>query len=130
MIRSLFIVLALALAGASAPALASSWIVEDSNLRSGPGTDYRVRAVLRSCARVEVLGRSRNWLEVDSQRGYGWVRASNVSDHRPRFCRGGAPIVHPPIIVDPNPWHPDPWHRPLRPRDPNPLDDWNRWHDW
>lgn len=123
MIRTLILALALALSGL--PALASSWITRDSNLRAGPGTDFHIRGVLRTCARVEVLGRSRGWLEVDSRRGYGWVRASNVSDHRPRGCRGGRPD----IIIDP-PWHPDPWHRPIRPRNPNPLDDWNRWHDW
>jgi uncharacterized protein YraI len=117
--------LALVLALAGAPVLASSWIARDSNLRTGPGNDYRVRAVLQTCDMVDVVGRSRGWLHVESDRGLGWVRASNVSDRRPRGCRGHRPDV----IIDP-PWRPDPWHRPIRPHNPNPLDEWNRWHDW
>lgn len=51
------------------------------NLRSGSGTEYPSRAVLRRGAAVEVMAFDGKWLAVRSEEGPGWVAARYTSPH-------------------------------------------------
>jgi hypothetical protein len=133
-IRLVIALLAVALAVAAAPALASSWVIRDAPLKARPDPESRTRAHLCTCDRVDVLERRHGWLRVESDLGHGWIAARHVSRHRPAHCHRTRVdiILQPPILLHPWPGHPDPWpwHRPVRPRPPQPLDQWNQWHDW
>lgn len=139
--------MAAALMLASAPAALASWITEDVNLRSGPGTHHHVRAVLTVCTQVDVHSHHGGWLRVDSHDGHGWVRAHFVSDHRPRACgrhRDHVTYYHDPdVYIRPRVhiwigtghghWdHDDHWvgHDPIRRRIHDPLYHFNTLRDW
>jgi uncharacterized protein YraI len=86
----------LLLAGAGA---ANAAIVEgDLNLRSGPGTGYRVIAVMPAGARVDVLGCSGSWCRVAWGSAEGYASASYLGGSGPVYA-----AVPPPVVVAPPP---------------------------
>ncbi len=58
------------------------------NVRSGPGTDYRVIAMVDKGDSFAVSGRSGEWYRLDLARGSGWV-AGWLLDLPPEVSRGG-----------------------------------------
>lgn len=58
------------------------------NVRSGPGTDYRVVDVLRRGDRADIVRRSGGWCQVEKPGPDGWVSCRYLSDDR-----GGGGIV-------------------------------------
>lgn len=101
----------LALLLPAAALAASGYATGSVNLRSGPGTDYRVITTIPAGASVEVYGCD-GWCRVD-YRGYrGWASARYISSAPPRY--------RPPVIERPyRPYRPpyDPF-RPYPRRDP------------
>ncbi|WP_074443792.1 I78 family peptidase inhibitor [Saliniramus fredricksonii] len=114
LVAALFILI-----GAGAAMAASASASVDLNMRSGPGTQYRVVATIPRGGRVEVLGCSRGWCDViwRGRRGYASGRY---------LSRGVAPrsggsfeiiIPFPGIEVRPAPpprYRPAPPHRDWR----------------
>ncbi len=62
------------------------------NVRSGPGTNFRVVGVLRRGEQVTILERSGGWLRVAAGRDRGWVAGNYISTYyanqRPYSHRG------------------------------------------
>ena len=57
------------------------------NMRTGPGTEYRILRNLRTGDRVEVLERKGTWTQVRSSEGAGWIPAGFLMDERPPTLR-------------------------------------------
>lgn len=71
------------------------------NVRSGPGTGYPVITSLGRGQRVEVVGCSGAWCEIDLGRGQGFANASYLSGPR----AGRVYAAPPPVIVTPEPYY-------------------------
>jgi len=91
--------LATTAAASAAPAYATSNV----NVRSGPGTGYRVVDALRRGEQVDVQYCRGSWCFVERRGPNGWVSANYLD-------RGGRPG-----------WNDDGWNRPRPPRPPH----WN-----
>jgi hypothetical protein len=144
LLRSILVACALILT--ALPAAAQGWwVVRDAHLRAHPDPDSRSRGVIHACDLVDVVQQIRGWVRVESDIGFGWLRARHVAADRPRHCGGYRPridiIIHPPLFDHPGlPYpglphpvrpRPDPYVPPMiRPIPTIPLEPWNRWHDW
>ncbi len=78
-------------AAAAAPAVVS----DNLNLRSGPGTAYRVLNVLPEGSSVDVLGCDGNWCRVSSAEGTGYASSGYID------MGAGAYAEAPPVYVQP-----------------------------
>ncbi|MGD9867274.1 MAG: SH3 domain-containing protein [Hyphomicrobiales bacterium] len=86
-IHKTFAIAASALALGAAPA-AAAVVTGDLNLRSGPGTEYRVIASMPEGAQVNTGSCSGNWCHVN-WRGYsGYASASYLSGESRGYVRG------------------------------------------
>jgi len=86
---------ALLLAGAG---MADAAMVRsDLNLRSGPGTGYRVVTVMPAGAEVDVLGCSGSWCRVAWGSAEGYASASYLAGE-PAYA-----VAPPPVVVEPAP---------------------------
>ncbi|WP_202911173.1 SH3 domain-containing protein [Ancylobacter sp. TS-1] len=86
LLKSLTLAAGLLIAGAAMNAAAAAVVTSNVNIRSGPGTGYRVIGSLPAGARVNVGRCSGNWCRVAG----GWVSAG--------FLSGGGTSV----VVNPN----------------------------
>jgi len=103
---------ALAFAATVGAALAApGFATSNVNVRSGPGSSYRVVDVLQRGQRVDIQQCRGSWCFVSKPGPNGWVSANYLS-------RGGGVIVRPPVVVRPPIFHPG-WNRPP-PRPPFP----------
>jgi uncharacterized protein YraI len=78
--------------------VASAAVVEgDLNLRSGPGTSYRVIDTMPAGANVAILGCTGSWCRVSFRGIEGYASAS--------YLGGGGPVyaAEPPVYVAPPP---------------------------
>lgn len=115
----------------AAPAQATANV----NVRSGPGTNFRVIDTLIRGERVDIQYCRGSWCFVEKRGPNGWVSANYLS-------RGGwqpppqrPPVVQPPPRPQPPGWHnpgprPPGWHNPRPPhggwqRPPNRPPGWN-----
>ena len=79
MIRVLWLALALlppALSVALAAGAETAWVKDELrlNLRTGPGTEYRIKGAVGTGDRLEVLERTTGWTKVSSpDLGEGWI---------------------------------------------------------
>ena len=98
---------------ASAGMAAAATVSNDLNLRSGPGTGYRVVDTMPAGAYVNVLGCSGSWCRVSWQGRTGYASAS--------YLGGGGAYAASPVYVAPPPvvrfgfssgprWHNDRHH--------------------
>lgn len=134
MLRSVLVACALILT--ALPAAADAWwVVRDTHLRAHPDPDSRSRGVVYACDLVDVVQHTRGWVRVESDVGFGWLRARHVAAYRPQNCGRHRPevgvIIHPPIIGHPVRPYPDTWvPHPVWPRPAHPApfqgfqDDW------
>ena len=86
----------IAMVFASAAAATSAWVDAPRdgylNLRTGPGTGYRIIEHMPHRSRVEILHRPGKWAKVRASSGrIGWAHGSWLSQDRPRghFGQGG-----------------------------------------
>ena len=93
-------VLATTMAASAASAIATGNV----NVRSGPGTGFRVVDTLRRGERVDVQYCRGSWCYVEKRGPDGWVSANYLSSGRPGWG---------------NDWDDDYWERPRPPRPPH-----------
>jgi len=92
----------------AAPGFATSNV----NVRSGPGTSYRVIDTLQRGQRVDIRQCQGSWCFVSKPGPNGWVSANYLS-------RGGSNvIVRPPVVIQPPIFINPGWNRPPPPRPP------------
>lgn len=72
-VKSLSLAGGLLLLSVGAAAAAPAVVSDNLNLRSGPGTGYRVLNVLPAGSSVDVLGCGRSWCRVASAEGTGYA---------------------------------------------------------
>jgi SH3 domain protein len=79
-------VMMLAAVGASAEA---AWVKDEVrlNLRSGPGTKYRILEGIGTGDRVEVLNRGEGWTQVRAAEGEGWIPEGFLQPEPPAAVR-------------------------------------------
>ena len=53
------------------------------NVRSGPGTNYKIIGSLRRNAKVEVIGQASEWYKIKYNDGYGYVHTDYITDKKP-----------------------------------------------
>lgn len=90
--------LAILLASAAAAAAFPVTSTTSLNVRSGPGTNYRVVDTLRPGETVEVTGQRGSWYQID---GGGWASAAYLSGG------GGAAVYEEDVYVDDGPYYYD-----------------------
>ena len=103
------------------------------NVRSGPGTQFRVVDVLQRNERVEVDYCRGSWCFIQSRDGQGWASAGYLTRYQPpqppQWQR--PPVVRPPQWQRP-PVQPPHWNQPRPPQWGNPgwNDPWdNGWNN-
>lgn len=79
----------------AAPAVVSG----DLNLRSGPGTDYRVLNVLPAGSSVDVLGCADDWCRVASAEGTGYASSDYLDMGARTYAVAPPPVYAPPPVV-------------------------------
>lgn len=79
-------------------AAAPAYVTGDLNLRSGPGTNYRVLDVLPGGATVNVLGCDGAWCRVAWGGGVGFASSSYLGFGRPAYAAAPPLYVRPPSI--------------------------------
>ena len=98
-------------AAAATPAVVSN----DLNLRSGPGTDYRVLSVLPAGSSVDVLGCGQNWCRVSSAEGTGYASSGYLDLGAGAYAEAPPPVYAPaPLLGFRFGWDNDwdgGWHR-------------------
>jgi SH3 domain protein len=75
---------------AMAASAETSWVRDELRLelRSGPGTEYRIKDYLKTGDSVTVLSRRDKWLQVRTQAaGDGWVQEEFISSEPPAAMR-------------------------------------------
>lgn len=116
------LVVSTGLALAAAPAQASpAWITEDISLRTGPGPQYNLLAVLPAGVPVEVWGclQGYSWCDVGYGQLRGWVPAPNLSIYQggPGYDPNGNNVVVPVYPAPRRGWvtppPPDDWQPPV-----------------
>ncbi|MCC6918586.1 MAG: SH3 domain-containing protein [Alphaproteobacteria bacterium] len=108
-------VIAALTAGTAFAAVATSSV----NVRSGPGTSYRVLDTLRPGEQVDIVGRSGGWCEVRKSGPDGWVSCNYLANDRyDRDRYRDRPSFGFSIGIGP-----DRPHRPMRPLPPR------HWYD-
>ncbi|MFC3703402.1 SH3 domain-containing protein [Devosia honganensis] len=105
-------VLVTTVAVSAAPAVATGNV----NVRSGPGTSYRVIDTLRRGERVDVDHCRGSWCFVEKRGLNGWVSSSYLDSGRPGWDR--------PVPPRPPHWNPNPRPPHWNPRPPRPPH-WN-----
>lgn len=94
---------------------AAATVTNDLNLRSGPGTGYRVIGTMPQGAYVDVIGCDGSWCRVNWQGAVGYASASYLAG-------GGGAYAAAPVYVAPPPpvvsfgfgWGGPRWHGPHR----------------
>ncbi|RDV05262.1 SH3 domain-containing protein [Undibacter mobilis] len=106
---------------------AAATATNDLNLRSGPGTGYRVIGTMPAGAYVDVIGCGGSWCRVNWQGVVGYASASYLAG-------GGAYASAPRVYVAPPPpvvfgfgWGGPRWHGPHRWHGHR---GWHRGHHW
>ena len=94
-VKSLSLAGGLLLLSVGAAAAAPAVVSDNLNLRSGPGTGYRVLNVLPEGSTVDVLGCGGNWCRVSSAEGTGYASSSYLD------MGAGAYAEAPPVYVQP-----------------------------
>ena len=114
-------VIATTMAASAAPAVASGNV----NVRSGPGTGFRVIDTLRRGESVDVQYCRGSWCFVEKRGPDGWVSANYLRSGRPSWDDDwdhgwddgwNRPRPPRPPHWDPNPPRPPHWNPPPRPR--------------
>jgi uncharacterized protein YraI len=90
--------LAIAAFIASAGIASAATVTNDLNLRSGPGTGYRVIGTMPAGAYVDVVGCGGSWCRVNWQGAIGYASASYLAGGG-----GGAVYAAEPVYVAPPP---------------------------
>jgi uncharacterized protein YraI len=117
------VVVAALSAGAAFAATATSAV----NVRSGPGTSYRIVDALYTGQHVNIVGQSNGWCEISKTGRDGWVSCAYLTNtgynSPPRYYRGPSrpsvqfsfgfgspgPYYPPPMHPHPYPMGPSPW---------------------
>lgn len=87
--------LAMLLVSAAAAAAFPATSTTSLNVRSGPGTNYRVVDTLRPGETVDVTSRRGSWYQID---GGGWASAAYLAT-------GGAAVYEEDVYVDDSPYY-------------------------
>ncbi len=78
---------------------AAATVTNDLNLRSGPGTGYRVVGTMPAGAYVDVLGCSGGWCRVNWGGAVGYASASYLAGGRgPAYAAAPVYVPPPPVV--------------------------------
>jgi uncharacterized protein YraI len=101
-LKSLLLAGGLLLMSAGAAAAAPAVVSENLNLRSGPGSGYRVLDVLPAGSSVHVLGCGRYWCRVSSAEGAGYASSAYLDMGAGAYAEALPPVyVQPPVYASP-----------------------------
>jgi uncharacterized protein YraI len=89
----------------SAGAASAAVVTGDLNLRTGPGTNYRVIDMMPAGARVDVLSCTGSWCRVNFRGEVGFASASYLGRGAPVYAAAPPPVyvAPPPVYVAPPP---------------------------
>jgi SH3 domain protein len=81
--------LAIAVLLATSASAETAWVKDEVrlNLRSGPGTKYRILHSIGTGDKVDVLNRGEGWTEVRSEAGEGWIPEGFLQPEAPAAVR-------------------------------------------
>ena len=101
-IKHLALAAGLLLISAGAASAAPALVTGDLNLRSGPGTNFRVITVLPGGATVNVVDCGGGWCRVAWRGGDGFASRSYLDLGGPRYAAAPPPRVYvapPPVVT-------------------------------
>jgi len=78
---------------------AAATVTNDLNLRSGPGTGYRVIGTMPAGAYVDVIGCDGSWCRVNWQGSVGYASASYLGGGRGYYSAAPVYVAPPPPVV-------------------------------
>lgn len=102
-LKSLSLAGGLLLLSAGAAAAAPAVVSDNLNLRSGPGTNYRVLSVLPAGSSVDVLGCGRSWCRVSSTDGTGYASSRYLDSGAQAYAQSPPPVYAPPVYYAQSP---------------------------
>lgn len=77
---------------------AAATVTNDLNLRSGPGTNYRVIGTMPAGAYVDVRGCTGNWCRVNWAGAVGYASASYLAGSGGAYAASPVYVAPPPVV--------------------------------
>lgn len=93
---------------------AAATVTNDLNLRSGPGTGYRVIGTMPAGAYVDVMGCDGSWCQVNWEGAVGYASASYLAGGGGAYAAAPVYVAPPPVVSFGFGWAGPRWHGPHR----------------